>query len=194
MRRRSRLTCESASRRCVTRVSCPGSALSWLATIRRALPMSPASTVIAQRLGSRASNASFRRPSRRLRSRPSSTNSTPTRAAPATSSSCRCREVSTSSPCSSGSIRRKDADGLHPSNLGRLVLMQPGPLPCTPRACVELMRTLRRPHQRRRCCRRRSRRDGRAADRAATYPPQRERDGHLVPHRHGRSRRSCAAG
>jgi methylenetetrahydrofolate dehydrogenase (NADP+)/methenyltetrahydrofolate cyclohydrolase len=34
----------------------------------------------------------------------------------------------------------KDADGLHPSNLGRLVLMQPGPLPCTPRACVELMR------------------------------------------------------
>lgn len=34
----------------------------------------------------------------------------------------------------------KDADGLHPVNLGRLVLMQPGPLPCTPRACVTLMR------------------------------------------------------
>ena len=28
----------------------------------------------------------------------------------------------------------KDADGLHPLNLGRLVLGQPGPLPCTPRA------------------------------------------------------------
>lgn len=35
---------------------------------------------------------------------------------------------------------RKDADGLHPVNLGRLVLMQPGPLPCTPRGCLELLR------------------------------------------------------
>jgi methylenetetrahydrofolate dehydrogenase (NADP+) / methenyltetrahydrofolate cyclohydrolase len=26
----------------------------------------------------------------------------------------------------------KDADGLHPTNLGRLVLQEPGPLPCTP--------------------------------------------------------------
>ena len=34
----------------------------------------------------------------------------------------------------------KDADGLHPTNLGRLVLMAPGPLPCTPRAVVELIR------------------------------------------------------
>ncbi|MDQ1484704.1 MAG: methylenetetrahydrofolate dehydrogenase / methenyltetrahydrofolate cyclohydrolase [Actinomycetota bacterium] len=34
----------------------------------------------------------------------------------------------------------KDADGLHPRNLGRLVLMQPGPLPCTPRGCIELLR------------------------------------------------------
>lgn len=34
----------------------------------------------------------------------------------------------------------KDADGLHPTNLGRLVLGQPGPLPCTPRGCVELLR------------------------------------------------------
>jgi methylenetetrahydrofolate dehydrogenase (NADP+)/methenyltetrahydrofolate cyclohydrolase len=34
----------------------------------------------------------------------------------------------------------KDADGLHPVNLGRLVLMQPGPLPCTPRGCVDLLR------------------------------------------------------
>jgi methylenetetrahydrofolate dehydrogenase (NADP+)/methenyltetrahydrofolate cyclohydrolase len=34
----------------------------------------------------------------------------------------------------------KDADGLHPTNLGRLVLMTPAPLPCTPRAVVELLR------------------------------------------------------
>jgi methylenetetrahydrofolate dehydrogenase (NADP+) / methenyltetrahydrofolate cyclohydrolase len=34
----------------------------------------------------------------------------------------------------------KDADGLHPINLGRLVLGVPGPLPCTPRGIVELVR------------------------------------------------------
>ena len=34
----------------------------------------------------------------------------------------------------------KDADGLHPENLGRLVLGIPGALPCTPRGIVELLR------------------------------------------------------
>jgi methylenetetrahydrofolate dehydrogenase (NADP+) / methenyltetrahydrofolate cyclohydrolase len=34
----------------------------------------------------------------------------------------------------------KDADGLHPVNLGRLVLGEPGPLPATPRGIVELLR------------------------------------------------------
>ena len=34
----------------------------------------------------------------------------------------------------------KDADGLHPMNLGRLVLGIPGPLPCTPAGIVELLR------------------------------------------------------
>lgn len=33
----------------------------------------------------------------------------------------------------------KDADGLHPANLGKLVLGWPGPLPCTPRGIVELL-------------------------------------------------------
>ena len=33
----------------------------------------------------------------------------------------------------------KDADGLHPLNLGRLVLGVPGPLPCTPAGIVELL-------------------------------------------------------
>ena len=35
----------------------------------------------------------------------------------------------------------KDADGLHPINLGKLVLGQNGPLPCTPRGIIELLRT-----------------------------------------------------
>jgi methylenetetrahydrofolate dehydrogenase (NADP+)/methenyltetrahydrofolate cyclohydrolase len=34
----------------------------------------------------------------------------------------------------------KDADGLHPTNLGKLVLGQNGPLPCTPRGVIELLR------------------------------------------------------
>ena len=34
----------------------------------------------------------------------------------------------------------KDADGLHPMNLGRLVLGIEAPLPCTPRGIVELLR------------------------------------------------------
>ena len=33
----------------------------------------------------------------------------------------------------------KDADGLHPVNLGKLVLNQPAPRPCTPQAIVELL-------------------------------------------------------
>ncbi len=36
---------------------------------------------------------------------------------------------------------QKDADGLHPTNLGRLVHMDPAPLPCTPRAIVDLLRS-----------------------------------------------------
>src|SRR5439155_21456498 len=34
----------------------------------------------------------------------------------------------------------KDVDGLHPLNLGRLVLGQAGPLPCTPYGILELLR------------------------------------------------------
>ena len=33
----------------------------------------------------------------------------------------------------------KDVDGLHPTNLGRLVMGSPGPLPCTPSGIVELL-------------------------------------------------------
>lgn len=35
---------------------------------------------------------------------------------------------------------RKDVDGLHPFNLGSLVMNEPAPLPCTPVGCVELLR------------------------------------------------------
>jgi len=34
----------------------------------------------------------------------------------------------------------KDADGLHPLNLGKLVIGQAAPLPCTPRGILELLR------------------------------------------------------
>lgn len=34
----------------------------------------------------------------------------------------------------------KDVDGLHPTNLGWLVLGEPAPLPCTPMGCIELLR------------------------------------------------------
>jgi methylenetetrahydrofolate dehydrogenase (NADP+)/methenyltetrahydrofolate cyclohydrolase len=34
----------------------------------------------------------------------------------------------------------KDVDGLHPANLGWLVLGKPAPLPCTPAGCIELLR------------------------------------------------------
>jgi methylenetetrahydrofolate dehydrogenase (NADP+)/methenyltetrahydrofolate cyclohydrolase len=34
----------------------------------------------------------------------------------------------------------KDVDGLHPVNLGKLVLGETGPLPCPPVGCVELLR------------------------------------------------------
>ena len=34
----------------------------------------------------------------------------------------------------------KDVDGLHPVNLGKLVLNEPAPLPCTPNGCIHLLR------------------------------------------------------
>ncbi len=36
-------------------------------------------------------------------------------------------------------LPEKDVDGLHPTNLGRLVMGSPGPLPCTPNGIVELL-------------------------------------------------------
>jgi methylenetetrahydrofolate dehydrogenase (NADP+)/methenyltetrahydrofolate cyclohydrolase len=39
----------------------------------------------------------------------------------------------------------KDADGLHPTNLGRLVIGTAAPLPCTPRGIVELLNAYKVP-------------------------------------------------
>ena len=41
----------------------------------------------------------------------------------------------------------KDVDGLHPVNLGRLVLGTPGPLPCTPSGIIEPPPCVRRPRR-----------------------------------------------
>ena len=46
----------------------------------------------------------------------------------------------TSTTCSARIDPAKDADGLHPTNLGWLVLGKPAPLPCTPYGIVELLR------------------------------------------------------
>ena len=83
----------------------------------------------------------------------------------------------------------KDVDGLHPTNLGKLVLGKAGPLPCTPVGVIELLRrhgvqiagaevvvvgrglTVGRPA------------------RAAAHAPERERDRDPLPHRHQGPRR-----
>ena len=77
---------------------------------------------------------------RRRRSTTRSPSSTPTRRAPATSSSCRCPKGLDESRALEPIDPDKDADGLHPTNLGRLVLGIAAPLPCTPRGIVELLR------------------------------------------------------
>lgn len=40
----------------------------------------------------------------------------------------------------SAMLPSKDADGLHPENLGKLVLQEEGPLPCTPAGIVEILK------------------------------------------------------
>ena len=138
------------------------------------------------------------RAARRRRPKPTSktsfVSSTPTRPAPATSCSCRCREALTSSRCSSWSIRARTPTGCIRAALAGWCLMQPGPQPCTPRGCVELLAHLRRADQRRRSRRGRARRHRRSPDRPAAHPPHRERDRHPVPHRHERPRRRTCVG
>ena len=84
----------------------------------------------------------------------------------------------------------KDADGLHPVNLGKLVLGEAAPLPCTPRGIVELLRRNGIALSGAEVCIDRPRHHRRPAPGAAADPQERERHRHLVPHRHRRHRRS----
>ena len=88
----------------------------------------------------------------------------------------------------------KDVDGLHPTNLGWLVLGHPAPLPCTPVGCIELLRRYDVPIAGAKVV---------VVGRGLTvgrplgphpHPHVRERDGHVVPHRHPRPRRRGAPG
>ena len=78
----------------------------------------------------------------------------------------------------------KDADGLHPTNLGWLVLGKPAPLPCTPHGIVELLRRHGVEIARRRRRRRRPWHHRRPPARPAADPPLGERHRDAVPHRH----------
>ena len=78
----------------------------------------------------------------------------------------------------------KDVDGLHPVNLGKLVLGESGPLPCTPVGVIELLRRHDVADRGRRGRGDRPRDHRRAAARSAADPAYRERDGDAVPHPH----------
>ena len=86
----------------------------------------------------------------------------------------------------------KDADGLHPTNLGRLVLNVPGPLPCTPVGHRRAAAPLRRADRRRGGRRRRPRDHRGPAARPAAHPALGERDRDPLPHRHPRPGRARA--
>ena len=89
----------------------------------------------------------------------------------------------------------KDADGLHPVSLGRLVLGEPGPLPCTPLRHRGPAAPLRDADRRRPGLRGRPWRDGGPPTWPAADPAQRERHRDAVPHRHqGPGRRGDACG
>ena len=77
----------------------------------------------------------------------------------------------------------KDADGLHPTNLGRLVLGEAGAAAVHAARHRGAAAPLRRPDRRRRGRRGRPRRHRRAAARPAAHPAHRERDRDAVPHR-----------
>ena len=79
----------------------------------------------------------------------------------------------------------KDVDGLHPVNLGRLVMGTPGPLPCTPAGIVELLQAYDVPVEGTPRGDHRSRPDHRPAARA---PPGHEASG-VQRGRHGRPHR-----
>ncbi len=84
----------------------------------------------------------------------------------------------------------KDADGLHPVNLGRLVLGTPGPLPCTPAGIVELLHAYDVPVEGRHAVIIGRGRDDRppAGQPVDPQAPRAERRGDRRPHRRGAAR------
>ena len=120
------------------------------------------------------------------------------RRAPATSCSCRCPPGIDENAMLELIDPDKDADGLHPTNLGRLVLGVDGelhsPLPCTPAGIVELLRRYDVPIARQARRRHRPRPHRRPPARAALHPQGRRRDGdpHALAHA-STSRPRCAA-
>lgn len=88
----------------------------------------------------------------------------------------------------------KDADGLHPTSLGRLALGIEGPLPCTPYGIVELLHAARREAGRRRGRGGRARGHGRPLDRPAAHPAVRERHRDALSHRYPGPRQAPPAG
>ena len=77
----------------------------------------------------------------------------------------------------------KDIDGLHPTNLGWLVLGKPAPLPCTPMGVHRAAAPVRRPDRGGPRRHRRPRHHRRATARAHPDPQVGERDRHHLPHR-----------
>ena len=119
--------------------SSPGWARCWSATTRARGGTSTASTRTAPRSGSSRSGSTCPRSPRRRRSRRG-------RAAQRRPGLHRLHRAAAAAPGHDenrvlGLIDpAKDADGLHPTNLGWLVLGNTAPLPCTPHGIVELLR------------------------------------------------------
>ena len=83
----------------------------------------------------------------------------------------------------------KDADGLHPTNLGTAGAQRARAAAVHPARHRAPAAAVRRADRRRARRGDRARRDGRAADGAAADPTVRERHGHVVPHRNSRPAR-----
>ena len=134
----------------------------------------------------RRTTASCRSRRRGRTSTPRSPSSTTTPPSTRSSCSCRSRTRSTRRRHSSSIDPDKDVDGLHPVNLGRLVMGVPAPRPCTPLGIQALLADARRPDRRQARRHRRSRPHhrppaGAAARAEASRARQRRGDASCTP-------------
>ena len=90
----------------------------------------------------------------------------------------------------------KDVDGMHPVNMGRLALMMPGPVPCTPAGIEALLAYYEIPVAGHEVVHPRPRHHARPPARAAALAeaPDRQRRGHRGAHRRARLARVHPAG